>query len=93
MTVDAEPEFSRRYPEEINCRIEITTTSGEQRVAQTAHPKGHPRNPMSDAEINSKFRSLTTELLTTQQCNQALDLLWSLEDQPSLEELYDNLVI
>jgi 2-methylcitrate dehydratase PrpD len=93
MTVDAEPEFSCRYPDEINCRIEITTTLGEQRVAQTAYPKGHPRNPMSDAEINSKFRSLTTELLTTQQCDQALDLLWSLEDQPSLEELYDNLVI
>jgi 2-methylcitrate dehydratase len=93
MTVDAEPEFSRRYPDEINCRIEITTASGEQRVAQTAYPKGHPRNPMSDAEINSKFRSLTTELLTTQQCDQALDLLWFLEDQPSLEELYDNLVI
>jgi 2-methylcitrate dehydratase len=93
MTVDADPEFSRRYPDEINCRIEITTTSGEQRVAQTAYPKGHPRNPMSDAEINSKFRSLTTELLTVQQCDRALDLLWSLEDQPSLEELYDNLVI
>jgi hypothetical protein len=48
---------------------------------------------MSDAEINSKFRSLTTELLTVQQCERVLDLLWSLEDQPNLEELYDNLVI
>jgi 2-methylcitrate dehydratase len=93
MAVDADPEFSRRYPDEINCRIEVTTNSGEQRVAQTAYPKGHPRNPMSDAEIDSKFRSVTAELLTAQQCDRALNLLWSLEDQPNLDELLDNLVI
>jgi len=93
MTAHADPEFTRRYPDEINCRIEVITASGEQLAAQTVYPKGHPRNPMSDAEIDAKFRSLSAELLTAQQCDRALNLLWSLEDQPNLAELFDNLVI
>jgi len=32
-------------------------------------------------------------LLTAQQCDRALELLWSLEDQPNLKELFDNLVV
>ncbi len=48
---------------------------------------------MTDAEIDAKFRSLSAELLTAQQCDRALNLLWSLEDQPDLEELFDALVV
>ena len=93
MTIDPNPEFSRRYPDEVNCRLEVTTVSGEKRVAQCVHPKGYPQNPMSDAEVEEKFRSCCAELLTPQQCDRALELLWSLEDQPNLKELFDNLVV
>ena len=93
MNVEEDPEYTRRYPGEINCRIEVTTTSGEQLAVHTAYPKGHPSNPMTDAEIEAKFRSLSAELLTAQQCDRALNLLWHLEDQPGLGELFDTLVV
>ncbi len=93
MNVEADAEYTSRYPDEINCRIEVTTTSGKQLSAHTAYPKGHPRNPMTDAEIDAKFRSLSAELLTPQQCDRALNLLWYLEDQPNLGELFDALVV
>ena len=93
MNAQEDPEFTRRYPNEINCRIEVTTTSGKQLSAHTAYPKGHPRNPMTDAEIDVKFRNLSAELLTAQQCDRALNLLWHLEDQPNLGELFDALVV
>jgi hypothetical protein len=48
---------------------------------------------MSDADVEVKFRSCCAELLTAQQCDRALGLLWSLEDQPNLKELFDNLVV
>jgi hypothetical protein len=32
-------------------------------------------------------------LLTAHQCDRALELLWSLEAQPNLEDLFDNLVV
>ena len=41
-------EFTRRYPKELNCRIEVTDRSGGSYTAHTAYPKGHRSNPMSD---------------------------------------------
>jgi len=93
MNVEADAEYTRRYPDEINCRIEITTTAGKQLAAHATYPKGHPRNPMTDAEIDAKFRSLSAELLAPRQYDRALSLLWSLEDQPNLGELFDALVV
>ena len=93
MTIDPNPEFSRRYPDEIHCRLEVTTGSGSTHVAQCVYPKGFPQNPMSDADVEAKFRSCCAELLTTQQCDRALELLWSLEAQPNLEALFDTLVV
>ena len=93
MTVEEDPEFSSRYPNETCSRIELTTTAGEQLAAQTSYPKGNPRNPMTDDEIEAKFRSLSAGLLTAHQCDRALSLLWSLEDQPNLGELFDTLVV
>lgn len=93
MNVEADAEYTRRYPDEINCRIEVTTTSGKQLAAHATYPKGHPRNPMTDAEIDAKFRSLSAELLAPRQYDRALSLLWSLEDQPNLGELFDTLVV
>jgi len=93
MTIDPNPEFSRRYPDEMNCRLEVTTGSGRKHVAHCVYPKGFPQNPMSDADVEGKFRACCAELLTVQQCDRALELLWSLEAQPNLKELFDNMVV
>jgi 2-methylcitrate dehydratase PrpD len=73
--------------------LEVTTRSGRKQVAQCVYPKGFPQNPMSDADVEAKFRSCCAELLTAQQCDRALELLWSLEAQPNLKELFDNLIV
>ena len=48
---------------------------------------------MSDADVEAKFRACCAELLTAHQCDRALELLWSLEDQPNLQALFDTLVV
>ena len=93
MNVEEDPEYSGRYPAETNCRIEVTTEGGNQLTAHSAYPKGDPRNPMTDADIEAKFRSLSAQLLTAEQYDRALNLLWSMEEQPNLEELFDALVV
>jgi 2-methylcitrate dehydratase len=93
MNVEEDPEYSRRYPQETNCRIEVSTVGGKRLTAHSAYPKGDPRNPMTDADIEAKFRSLSAGLLPAEQCDRALDLLWSIQEQPDLDELYDALVV
>ena len=64
MTLEEDPEFSSRYPEEYNCRIEVARKSGSKVSASTRNPKGHRLNPMSDSEVEGKFRGLTKGILS-----------------------------
>jgi 2-methylcitrate dehydratase len=93
MIIEEIPDFTRRYPTEYNCRMEVTTRSGHSYVASTSYPKGHCNNPLDDSEVSAKFRRLATPTITEQQCEQALELLWSLEDQPDLDEIFDSLIV
>ena len=93
ITIEENPEFTRRYPAEYNCRMEITTNSGKSLVASTSYPKGHRNNPLTDSELNAKFRSLASPTITEQQCDRILELLWSTENLPNLDEVWDALVV
>jgi len=48
-------DHSKRFPAELLCRIAITLVDGTQIVDEIAYPKGHTKNPVSDAEIDKKF--------------------------------------
>ena len=71
--------FTARYPAEQPCRMEVVTRSGERFYAETSHPKGHPVNPLTDAELEDKFHGLASGVLAKEQRDRALDALWSLE--------------
>jgi hypothetical protein len=51
IAIDEDKNFTQRFPQEGNCRMEVTTVSGQCLVAHTAYPKGHQRNPLSDADV------------------------------------------
>ena len=77
--VSENADFTGRYPAEQTCRMEVVTRSGERFHAEASHPKGHPMNPLTDAELEEKFHGLASETLTREQRDRALDALWSLE--------------
>jgi 2-methylcitrate dehydratase len=93
MTSDEDKDFTQRFQQEGNCRTEVTTVSGQRLVAHTAYPKGHQRHPLSDAELEAKFRRLAEAVLTEQQRSTALELLWGVERLPNLQALFDILVV
>jgi 2-methylcitrate dehydratase len=93
ITVEEEAEFTQRFPEELNCEMEITTISGQRFVAHTPYPKGHRDNPLQDAELETKFRHLAAGMLMERQSRAALRQLWSLEQAPNLHALFDHLVM
>jgi 2-methylcitrate dehydratase len=93
LKVIEEPEFTRRYPAESCTRIEMTTTDGRRFALETSHPKGHYRNPLSDAEIEGKFRGLASGTLGTEGCDRVLAEVWNLENSATLDRLFESLVI
>jgi 2-methylcitrate dehydratase len=93
LTVVEEPEFTRRYPAESCTRIEVSTTDGRRLAAETNYPKGHCRNPLTDSEVEAKFRGLACDALGTEGCDRMLAEVWNLEDAPTLDRLFESLVI
>src|SRR5947199_6958259 len=93
LTVVEEPEFTRRYPAESCTRIEVTTTDGRRVAAETSHPKGHYRNPLTDGEVEGKFRGLASGVLGAEGCDRVLSEVWNLENAPTLDRLFESLVI
>jgi 2-methylcitrate dehydratase len=93
LKVVEEPEFTRRYPAESCTRIEVTTTDGRRVVAETSHPKGHHRNPLTDGELEGKFRALASGALGAEGCDRVLAEVWNLENSATLDRLFESLVI
>ena len=85
--------YTQKYPRESNVRLEITDKSGGCHVAHTSYPRGHRNNPMSNDEVEAKFRRLSSGVLSQNQEDRVLELTWRLESLPGLEELFDALVV
>ena len=93
LTVTEDPEFTRRYPAESCSRIEVTTTDGRKLEAEANYPKGHRRNPLTDREVEKKFRGLASSILAPQGCDKVVEEIWNLDKAATLDRLFDSLVI
>ncbi len=56
-------EANRRESEMNLCELELLLQSGERRSARVEYHRGHWRNPMSDDELEEKFRSQAAAIL------------------------------
>ena len=93
MTLVEDPEFTIHYPKEYNCTITLSGRDGENYSTHASWPKGHRNNPMTDDEVEHKFREFAGASLTYAQCGQALEILRGLESLPDLDPLFDCLAI
>ena len=82
-------EFTRQYPTAMASRMEVVTRSGRRLIESASHPKGHPRNPLSDGEVEEKFYRLAGEALLADSRHRLLEYLWHLERLPNLGQLFD----
>ena len=80
-------EADRRAPEAMLCDVEVVTTSGQHLSSEVAYHRGHWKNPMTDQEVEAKFRSLARDLLSSSQTDALLERLWRLEEVGDIGEV------
>ena len=80
-------EADRRAPEAMFCVLDIVTMSGERYSSEVPYHRGHYKNPMTDAEVEDKFRSLAQDLLSPSQTDSLLEMLWNLEQVDDIGEV------
>jgi 2-methylcitrate dehydratase len=67
------------YPEGSPGRVSIRTDSGETHTRELRYPTGHAKRPMSDDDVERKFRLMCNAVLTEPQCNAMLKAVWNIE--------------
>ena len=85
--VVGDPEIEKVFPALQRVIVNITTTDGRNFSKQLDYPKGDPRNPLSDAEIEEKFRALAEGVLSAKAQNKLIDTVWNLEKVASVSKL------
>ncbi|MGC4047541.1 MAG: MmgE/PrpD family protein [Armatimonas sp.] len=87
ITVVGDAELNKRYPEGIPNRLTVTMDDGTEHVCEVTFPRGHARNPMTDAEVEKKFRSMAEALLPEAKVAEAISRCFALENEPNADAL------
>ena len=85
--VVAAPEFVGRYPDAMPTRVTVRTASGRVSRQQVDDPLGHPRHPMSDREVEDKFRRLANGKLGRARAEKVIEFVWTLETVKNVSAL------
>ncbi|HKD45626.1 MAG TPA: MmgE/PrpD family protein, partial [Candidatus Angelobacter sp.] len=85
--VVADPEIERVFPALQRVVVNITTTDCKTHLKQLDYPKGDPRNPLTDAEIEEKFAALAEAVLSPKARQKLKDAIWNLEKAASVTRL------
>jgi 2-methylcitrate dehydratase len=88
ITVRESEDFTRAYPGHIANRVSLKLKGGGTVTEQVDIPKGHPKNPMTKGEVESKFNRLTGRILSDSQREKVLEFVWNLERQKQIDPLF-----
>jgi 2-methylcitrate dehydratase len=92
ITVQEDAALTSMFPEKSATTLKIQLRSGKVIVETVEYPKGHPQHPVSDEEIEIKFRNLVGGYLKKSQIQSIIDFIWMLEKQPGLGQLFESCV-
>jgi 2-methylcitrate dehydratase len=87
--VVADPEIEAAFPELQRVIVKITTTDGREFTKQVDYPKGDPRNPLTDREIEEKFDALAEPLFDRERRSKIKDTIWKLDSLDSITTLME----
>jgi len=85
--VVADPEIEKVFPALQRVVVKITTTDGRASEKQLDFPKGDPRNPLTDREIEEKVEALADPVMSKPAQQKLKDAIWNLEKCTSAREL------
>ncbi|MFC1871749.1 MmgE/PrpD family protein [Chloroflexota bacterium] len=89
MIFEADPELDQFSAAGIS---EITTRQGNVYKHRVDYPRGDPHNPMTDDELEDKFRSMAGKYMAESQMQAIIEAIYNLEKLDNIGELLDKLV-
>ena len=84
VTLIGDPSLDKARPAGIS---EIITEDGQEYRLRVDHPRGHARNPMTDEEIISKFKSMASAYMKDDHMHQLIETVFDLENMDDIGKL------
>jgi 2-methylcitrate dehydratase len=75
-----DPSANARYPKGIPNRLTVTLKNGQSFAKEVEFPRGHAFNPMTDAEVDKKFRSVVEPVYGKAQADAMLAGFWKMDE-------------
>jgi 2-methylcitrate dehydratase len=69
------------------CELEVVLKSGARKTFRVEYHRGHFKNPMTDAEMEEKFRAMAQKHLPAERVDNLLRILWNIENAPQVNQL------
>ena len=92
MTVAEKKEYTEMYGKSFPNKITLSMNNGKVYEKEVLDPKGHPNNPLTLEELETKFRRAADPLLRKEQQDKIMDTIGNLEqvqDIGSLMRLFE----
>lgn len=80
-------ELTAAYPGAVGNIITVRLRDGGTLTERVDYPRGHARNPLTDAEVEAKFHALSDPVLGSERAGALCHWLWRLDKTHTLEEL------
>jgi 2-methylcitrate dehydratase len=87
VTVSHDAALDPRYPHGIPNRITLSLADGRKLVREVEFPRGHAGNPMTDEEVEAKFRRVVEPRYGKAKADAVLARCWDLERLTSVTDL------
>ena len=68
------------YPEGAPARVSIRTKAGKSLTKEVIYPRGHAKNPLSEADVLAKFHDMTAARLNATRRAEVIDTLLKLDE-------------
>jgi 2-methylcitrate dehydratase len=85
--VVADPDIEKVFPALQRAIVQVVTTDGRSFSKQLDFPKGDPRNPLTDQEVEEKFAALADGVLSAGAQKKLKDAIWKLDKVDSVRKL------
>ncbi|MFQ5638508.1 MAG: MmgE/PrpD family protein [bacterium] len=83
---EASEEFEKMFPEKQPSKVMIRLKNGAEFSAQLDYPKGDPREPMTESDLDNKFQGLCADVLSDSKQKVIKTAIWNLEEFDDIGE-------
>jgi 2-methylcitrate dehydratase len=93
VTVREKKEHTDLYGTSFPNKVTITLKGGAKFEKEVLDPKGHPRNPLTQKEIEAKFNAATEKMLPEANKKKLIENIWNLEKVESMRDIMQLLIV